>query len=346
MFAHKGIVETACAVLIVLAEVFAAEALCKPNFFTLKPRGVRTLAKRESGEEKMRLVPKAGLVVKRRSPRVSSRFCEEKMRLVPQAGLVVSVRSSRAGPSSFGSYLRRQHHPSRRSSVRAHRRSYRQVHYCSCYRSYCYVPYYSCISYHVPERPCWKDDGYEQRDVENSEELISLNGYNAEINEAEQNYLSEVGRLFDSGDFAEAVRKTRRATMFRPASTVLTFAYSQSLFAAGEYELSAVILWRVVNEASEKGLPVVFGHELYRDKSVLVKQINELAEKVDDNPKDTNLQLLLGYQLLGIGQVEQGRMVLKKVADSYVNGRAASALLGHAAQMKCSSDIDETQEAD
>jgi len=47
---------------------------------------------------------------------------------------------------------------------------------------------------------------------------------------------------------------------------------------------------------------------------VLFQQINDLVEKTQQFPFDANLQLLLGYQLLGVGELDQAREPLRQAS--------------------------------
>jgi hypothetical protein len=66
---------------------------------------------------------------------------------------------------------------------------------------------------------------------------------------------------------------------------------------------------------------------LYPKEELLLAQIDDLAEKAELFSSDADLQLLLGYQLLGIGQVDQALAPLMFAGKDLVNADAAGALL-------------------
>jgi len=107
---------------------------------------------------------------------------------------------------------------------------------------------------------------------------------------------------FEQGSYAEAEEKFARAMAIAPDDLILPFAYAQALLAQGKYAQSAEILRVVVQKSTPDKQGVFFPRGLYLDENTLDSQIDRLAETAANNPADTDIQLLLGYQLLGIGE--------------------------------------------
>jgi hypothetical protein len=72
---------------------------------------------------------------------------------------------------------------------------------------------------------------------------------------------------------------------------------------------------------------VFYPRGLYPNEDVLLGQIDRLAEKAELFTFDADLQLLLGYQLLGIGEVDQAVEPLMYASKDLVNADAAAVLL-------------------
>ena len=60
---------------------------------------------------------------------------------------------------------------------------------------------------------------------------------------------------------------------------------------------------------------------------MLLEQIDRLAEKAELYNFDADLQLLLGYQLLGIGQIDEALEPLLRASKDMKNADAAAILL-------------------
>ena len=56
-------------------------------------------------------------------------------------------------------------------------------------------------------------------------------------------------------------------------------------------------------------------------------QIDTLANQAQNNPFDSDLPLLLGYQLLGVGQAENAIEPLNIAKDNSTNSAAAALLI-------------------
>ena len=72
---------------------------------------------------------------------------------------------------------------------------------------------------------------------------------------------------------------------------------------------------------------VFYPRGLYSDDDVLYEQINVLAEKAELYSFDADLQLLLGYQLLGIGKLDEAVEPLQQASRDMENAVAATTLL-------------------
>ena len=72
---------------------------------------------------------------------------------------------------------------------------------------------------------------------------------------------------------------------------------------------------------------VFYPRGLYSSDDVLLKQVDDLSETANQNKQDTDLQFLLGYQYLGLGELDKAAEPLKNASFDSLNGPPANALL-------------------
>ena len=136
---------------------------------------------------------------------------------------------------------------------------------------------------------------------------------------------------FGTGDYSQAADKLAEAIAESPNDTVMPFAYVQALFAQCKYPEAAAAFRSAMIKASmvQKGQPqVFFPHGLYTNDDVLNQQIKSLQNVVQDNPRNTDYQLMLGYQLLGAGRAGEAIAPLKEAAKDIANTGVCNTLLG------------------
>ncbi|HPD47771.1 MAG TPA: tetratricopeptide repeat protein [Anaerohalosphaeraceae bacterium] len=148
-------------------------------------------------------------------------------------------------------------------------------------------------------------------------------------------------RLFAQGKYEQAVFKLRVAMILEPEDVVLPFAYCQALFAAGDYDgaaaaLRATLANRPQDQTPEAEQPetVYYPRGLYEDEKVLQSQINALAEAARKSPDNADYQLLLGYQLLGSGRVDEAITPLHKALEMSIQTAPAMTLIRLLEQIK------------
>jgi len=112
-----------------------------------------------------------------------------------------------------------------------------------------------------------------------------------------------------------------------PDDMILPFAYSQALFARGQYSQAAAILRQALVKVTPEKEGVFYPRGLYKDDDVLFEQINQLVERAELYSFDANLQLLLGYHLLGIGKLDEAVEPLQYASLDMENAIAATTLL-------------------
>jgi hypothetical protein len=140
-------------------------------------------------------------------------------------------------------------------------------------------------------------------------------------------YFEEAVKAFEANNYDKAAEKFGRAMELAPDDMVLPFAYSQALMADRQYLKAAEVLRDAIAKAKPEKEGVFYPRGLYPKEEVLVAQIDDLAEKAELFSSDADLQLLLGYQLLGIGQVDQALEPLMFASRDMVNAEAARVLL-------------------
>ncbi len=133
---------------------------------------------------------------------------------------------------------------------------------------------------------------------------------------------------FGAGQYADAVNSFSDAMQLAPEDKVLPYAYSQALFAAGRYSEAAQVLRVALHQATPEQQGVFYPRGLYNNDDVLFGQVEQLLSKAENYEMDGDLKLLLGYQLMGIGEVEYARQPLEQACQDMTNAEAARSLLG------------------
>ena len=140
-------------------------------------------------------------------------------------------------------------------------------------------------------------------------------------------YFEGAVEFFEAGDYARAAEYLAEAMKLAPEDMVLVYAYSQALFAAERYTEAAEALRGALAEVSVEEEGVFYPRGLYTDEDILLKQIDKLAGKTELYSFDADLHLLLGYQLLGIGELDQAVEPLRFAALDMENAPSATVLL-------------------
>jgi tetratricopeptide (TPR) repeat protein len=117
------------------------------------------------------------------------------------------------------------------------------------------------------------------------------------------------------------------ASKLAPDDMVLPFAYSQALFAKEQYSQAVEVLRAALTKVPSEEEEVFYPRGLYPDETTLFEQIDRLAEKAELYSFDADLQLLLGYQLLGIGEIDEALEPLLRASKDMENENAAATLL-------------------
>jgi len=141
-------------------------------------------------------------------------------------------------------------------------------------------------------------------------------------------------KRFGDGDYAGAADKFASAMALAPDDIILPFAYAQALFADGRYTEAAGVLRTALEKLTPEQQGVFYPRGLYLDEDILTTQIHRLTGRAEQYPSNSDLQLLLGYQWLGIGELDKALPLLTKARDDYKNFAAASALLKLAEKIK------------
>ncbi len=139
--------------------------------------------------------------------------------------------------------------------------------------------------------------------------------------------------LFEAENYDDAVDQFREAVLLSPDDVVVPFTYSQALFAAGEYARSASVLRSALDQIPDDELTIYYPRGLYKDEDILESQVKQLKETLLREPFAADYQLLLGYQYLGLGQLDKATFRLRQAADDYANREAAEKLLALAEQL-------------
>jgi len=140
-------------------------------------------------------------------------------------------------------------------------------------------------------------------------------------------YFDKAVKAFETGDYNIAADSMAHAIDLEPNDKVLPFAYTQALFAIRQYYEAAKVLREAIRQLPADEKDIFYPRGLYPDDNILFEQIDRLAEEAKLAPSDKDMQLLLGYQLLGAGKVDEASKLLQQIRQDPENAEAADVLL-------------------
>ena len=118
-------------------------------------------------------------------------------------------------------------------------------------------------------------------------------------------YFDNAVEAFAGGDYQSATDAINKAIELAPLDEVLPFTLVQSLFAGGRQTEAAIYLRGIFDKMPRDNEILFYPRGLYADDAVLERQIQALSRKVENNPSDGDLNLLLAYHMLGTGRIDQ-----------------------------------------
>jgi hypothetical protein len=127
---------------------------------------------------------------------------------------------------------------------------------------------------------------------------------------------------FKDGDYAAAAENFQHA--IRQANKFMPFAYTQSLFAGENYTQAIEQLRLAIGKISPENDSILFPSFLYPSNQILLTQVEKLRRQANT---DSDLQLLVGYQLFGVKKMDEAVTFLNKAKSNSVNEPAATKLL-------------------
>jgi len=157
-------------------------------------------------------------------------------------------------------------------------------------------------------------------------------------------YFENAVDMFAKGDYVLAEEYFGKAMILSPDDMILPFAYSQTLFAGGKYNEAARVLREALSKVTPDKEGVFYPRGLYADEDMLLKQIEKLSSKASLYSFDADLQLLLGYQLFGIGELDDAVEPLRLASLDVKNASSASVLLELLEKMRAQKSSDTTTE--
>ena len=159
------------------------------------------------------------------------------------------------------------------------------------------------------------------------EKLAQQESQQPDLASLADSYFEEAVKAFEALDYELAIEKFALASELATDDMILPFAYSQALFANGQYTEAAEVLRQALAKVSPETEGVFYPRGLYADDDILLEHIDRLAEKAELFSFDGDLQLLLGYHLLGIGEIDEAVEPLLRAGQDLKNSTAAGTLL-------------------
>jgi tetratricopeptide (TPR) repeat protein len=159
-------------------------------------------------------------------------------------------------------------------------------------------------------------------------------------------YFEDAIKAFESNDYNRAAELFAQAMELAPDDMILPFAYCQALFAAERYTEAAEVLRAALAKVSPEEEGIFYPRGLYSKDDILFEQMNKLADKAALYSFDGDLQLLLGYNLLGIGELDEAVEPLRLATLDLENAPAATVLLNLLEKMRIQSEETLKENAD
>jgi tetratricopeptide (TPR) repeat protein len=194
------------------------------------------------------------------------------------------------------------------------------------------VNYYYTYNYYYDDSPNYNTGRYsDSQYYENMSTQPALQPAEATLADT---YFEEAVDAFADGKYDLSIEKFSRALELAPNDMILPFAYSQALFAAGRYTEAAEVLRKALRKVKPDKEGVFYPRGLYPDDNLLLAQLDKLADEAEAFSFDADLQLLLGYQLLGINELDKALTPLKNASLDMKNQEAATVLLNLLSKVK------------
>jgi tetratricopeptide (TPR) repeat protein len=156
-------------------------------------------------------------------------------------------------------------------------------------------------------------------------------------------YFEDAVNAFEAGDYDTAANKFAYALDLEPDDMVLPFAYVQALFANQQYAEAVEVLREALSKLPPDTEGIFYPRGLYPDDDILFEQIGQLAATAELYPSDENLQLLLGYQLLGAGKLDRATGPLQQIGPDSENAAPAEKLLQLSEKIRTENTEDNNQ---
>ncbi|MFC1677685.1 tetratricopeptide repeat protein [Planctomycetota bacterium] len=147
-------------------------------------------------------------------------------------------------------------------------------------------------------------------------------------------------KAFEAEDYSIAAENIEQAIELSPDDIILPFAYSQALLADQQYHAAAEVLRSALEKSTPDEQSVFYPRGLYPDEKTLTEHIERLEKKADMENYNTDLQLLLGYQMLGTGEIDQAIEHLDQADFDAENTHAVATLTELAEKIKADQDDD------
>jgi len=159
-------------------------------------------------------------------------------------------------------------------------------------------------------------------------------------------YFEKGVEAFEQGQYTRAADLFAKAMELAPEDIILPFAYIQALFAGENYKEAASVLRLALSSIDTEEEGIFYPRGLYPDDETLPAQIDVLKSKAELTDSDYDLHLLLGYQLLGISDLEPAEASLRLTGQDPLNTDTANILLDLLEQIKATEVEESSGEQD
>jgi hypothetical protein len=160
-------------------------------------------------------------------------------------------------------------------------------------------------------------------------------------------YFAIARRAFYLGDLNAAFDNVNRGIALMPDDTAMHEFRGLVLFAAGKYREAAEVVHAVL--AVAPGWDWTTLNALYQDTNIYARQMRNLEDYVQENPRDAGARFLLAYHYITLGHPESAAEQLRSVRSLAPSDRLANDLLDmfadeHANEDQAEEELSPTEE--
>jgi len=132
-------------------------------------------------------------------------------------------------------------------------------------------------------------------------------------------HFENAANAFESRNYNSAIVEIMQAISSAPQDQVLPFTLAQAYFAAGQYTEAAIVLRQTFKRMPRDKETIYYPRGLYADEMLLAEQIEMLQAATQVEPYNADVNLLMAYHMLGMGNLADIQPQLEKASLNDTN---------------------------